>query len=144
MALGKGCLHAHVVPEKIKKWLKEEEYPFSQLIGETARNELFNYLVTLPSKTKINIVQSSSRKDSFCVNAVLPFIGEQTTKKQKLISKMRFKLAPVDATLDFTEDKIVASHIIYYDGLTKDRLFQAISTIDKACMLIDLVLKKNS
>ncbi len=144
MTFGKGCLHAHVVPEKIKKWLTEEEYPFTQLIGKTARNELFNYLVTLPSKTKINIVQSSHRKDSLCVSAVLPFFGEQTTsKKQKLFSKIRFKLAPVDVTLDFTDDKIVANHIIYYDGLTKDRLFRAISTLDKAYGLVDLVLKKN-
>ena len=144
MAFGKGCLPAHVVPEKIKKWLTGEEYPFIQLIGETARNELFNYLVTLPSKTKINVVQSSHRKDSLCVSVVLPFFGEQaTSKKQKLFSKMRFKLAPVDVTLDFMDDKIVASHMIYYDGLTKDRLFRAISTVEKAYGLLDLVLKKN-
>ncbi len=143
MAFGKGCLHAHVVPEKIKKWLTEEEYPFIQLIGKTACNELFNYFVTLPSKTKINIVQSSHRKDSLCVSAVLPFFGEKTSKKHKLFSKMRFKLAPVDVTLDLTDDKIVASPIIYYDALTKDRLFRAISVVDKAYGLVDLVLKKN-
>ena len=56
---------------------------------------------------------------------------------------MRFKLAPVDVTLDFMDDKIVASHMIYYDGLTKDRLFRAICTVEKAYGLLDLVLKKN-
>ena len=150
MALGKGCLHAHVVPEKIKKWLTEEELNFVQLIGEQARNALFNILVTLPSKTKVNIVQSSHKKDSLCVSAVLIFGAnqikqlEQKSKPEieKIFSKIQFKLAAVDAIINFGENKLTASHIIYYDGLTKDRLFHAISIIEKAYILSDLALKK--
>ena len=150
LAFNKGCSFAHVIPEKIKKWLTEEELTFKQPIGEPVHSTLFNYIVTLPSKLEVNVVQSSHRKDSICVSSILTFSAKQTEKlkqkqnseKTKIFSKIRFKLAPVDVSLDFKDNKIVANHVIYYDGLTKDRLFKTISEMDKACTLLDLALQK--
>jgi hypothetical protein len=150
LAFVKGCNFAHVVPEKIKKWLTEEDLSFNQPIGESTQNTLFNYLVSLPSGVTVNIVQSTHRKDSLCVSSTLTFSGEplkklgqkQNFEKQKIYSKIRFKVAAVDVSLDFKDDKIVASHIIYYDGLTKDRMFRTISNLEKAYILLDLALKK--
>lgn len=150
LALSKGCSFAHVIPEKIKKWLTEEELTFKQPIGEPVHNTLFNYLVTLPSEIEVNIIQSSHRKDSICVSSILTFSADQTEKlkqkknpeKAKIFSKIRFKLAPVDVTLEFKDNKIVASQMIFYDGLTKDRLFKTIADMDKAYTLLDLILQK--
>ncbi|WGM89204.1 MAG: DUF2299 family protein [Candidatus Bathyarchaeum tardum] len=150
MTFSKGCSFAHVIPEKIKKWLTEEELSFIQPIGEPAQSTLFNYLVSLPSDTKVNLVQSSHRKDSICVSSVISFSDDQTKKlrkkqnseKTKIFSKIRFKLAPVDVALDIKDNKIIASHIIYYDGLTKDRLFKTITDLEKACTLMNLAVQK--
>jgi hypothetical protein len=150
LSLPKGCLPSHVVPNKIKSWLVAEEFEFVQLIGEDARNTLFNYLVTLPSGTKVNVVQASSRVDSVCVSAGLPFSASQVkmlrqkskVEREDVFSGLRLKLAPLDVGLGFGDDMVVFSSMIYYDGLTKDSFFKAVSDVDKAYSLAGWLLRK--
>lgn len=153
MAIPKGCLPSQEVPEKLKRWLEAEDFSYIQLIGELAKNTLFSYHVTLPFETEITIFQASNKKDSIIVSAVLFLSPEQVKKlrqksrkeQEEFFSDLCFKLAPldVDLTLEGGEiyRNIILNHQIYYDGLTKDRFFKAISIIDKAHSLAKWITK---
>jgi hypothetical protein len=132
---------------RIKTWLDEEDYRYAQLMGKQTQNTLFNYLVTLPSGTTINIFQPSHKKDSICVSTGLAFTPEQKrlfsqktkTERNEILSEMQFKLASVDVEFSFTGGEIPNTiridHPIYYDALTKDRFFKAIGTVYKALLI---------
>ena len=150
MALGLGCLPAHVVPARIKNWLKAEKLDFVQLIGEQSRNTLFNYSIGLESGTKINVFQYSNKIDSICVSAVLDLLPNHIKKlsqkssadREAVFSEVRFKLACLDVAVTFGENKMVVSNNIYFDGLTKDRFFKAVTDIEKAYNLAGWVMKQ--
>lgn len=155
MALPKGCLPSHEVPERIKRWLEAEEFSYVQIIGEQALNTLFSYVVTLPSGTKISVFQPSNKKDSICVSAALVLSVDQVKKlrqkskieREEIFSELHFKLASVDVEFSFEGGeiyrRIVISHPIYFDALTKDRFFKAVSTVYKAFSLASWVIKQS-
>jgi hypothetical protein len=128
------------VPERVTKWLTAENISYSQLIGEDARNTLFSCVLTLGSGTTIRVIQASARIDSICVSAVLgltpvqvKMLSQKTkTTSENVFNELRFKLACIDVELDVHSDNFVVSNTIYYDGLTKDRFFKAVSDVDKA------------
>ncbi len=150
MALPKGCLPSHEIPERIKRWLEAEEFSYVQIIGELARNMLFSYVVTMPSGTKITVFQPSNKKDSICISTALVLSADQVKKlrqkskieREEIFSELHFKLASVD--VEFTVEggeiyrRTVINHPIYYDALTKDRFFKAIFTVYKAFQLLSL------
>ncbi len=154
LAIPKGCLPSQAVPERIKQWLEAEEFSYVQLIGELARNTLFSYVVTLPSETELSVFQSSNKKDSICVSGVLVLSADQVkqlrqkskVEQEEIFSELQFKLASVDVEFTFEGGevyrKIAINHPIYYDGLTKDRFFKAISMVNKAYSLAIRVLKQ--
>lgn len=139
-----------MVPNKIKNWLLVEELEFTYVIGEDARGTLFNFLVTLSSGTKVNLLQPSNKQDSVFVSAVLHFSDSQAeamnqksvVEREEIFSELRFKLVPLDVTVSFGDNTAVFSHVIYYDGINKDRLFKAVSEVDKAYSLADWLLKQ--
>ncbi|PVX23479.1 MAG: hypothetical protein CW691_10535 [Candidatus Bathyarchaeum sp.] len=153
MAIPKGCLPSQAVPEKLKQWLEAEDFSYVQLIGELAKNTLFSYHVTLPFETEITVFQPSSKMDSIIVSAVLLLSAgqvkelRQKSKKEQeeFFSDLCFKLAPLDVELTLEGGEvyrsIVLNHQIYYDALTKDRFFKAISIIDKAQSLARWITK---
>ena len=150
MGLGFGCLPAHVVPVRLKNWLKAEKLSFVQLIGEQSRNTLFCYSVTLESGLNIKVFQYSHKIDSICVSAVLDLLPHQIKKlsqkskveRETILSEARLKLACVDVSVTFGDNKMVVSNNIYFDGLTKDRFFNAVSDVEKAYSLAGWVMKQ--
>ena len=155
LSFPKGCEPSQAIPEKIQKWLEMENLKFNKVVGEGARNTLFNYHVTLPSGTSINVFQPSNKKDSICVSTALIF-GDAFNKKfnqktnielTEIFSEMRFKLASVDVEFNFENGelpkRLVIYHPIYFDAISKDRFFKAISTVYKAFNLANWVLKQS-
>ena len=150
----KGCLPAQQIAVKIKRWLDSEELDCVMLIGEFARNTLFSYHVTLLSGTEITVFQPSNRKDSITVSATL-FLSDDKVRKlrkkeksirEETFSEVLIKLAPLDVEL-FLEggevcQRIGINHQIYFDGLTKDSFFKAVSTVNKAYRLAEWILER--
>ena len=131
--------------ERIETWLKEEGYSYSPVTGEQASNTLFNHLVHLPDgKHHVNIFQPSTKEDSISVSTGLLFTEEQRKgfsqktriERDEILSEMRFKLASIDVEFGFINGQMPKAmqftHPIYYDALTKDRFFKAITTVFKA------------
>ncbi len=54
------------------------------------------------------------------------------TELENIFNELRLKLSCIDAELTIRSDNIVVSNTIYYDGLTKDRFFKAVTDVDKA------------
>ena len=143
------------VMQTVETWLEEEGFSYAQAKGTQAGNTLFNYVVTLPSGTKMNIFQPSNRKDSICVSTALSFSDKQLkTLRQKskierdeILSEMRYKLAPLDVEFRFENGeltrRIVILHPIYYDALTKDRFFRALSAVHKAFNIAGWILTQS-
>ena len=155
MAIPKGCLPAQEIADTIKHWLDAEDLYNVILIGEFARNTLFSYHVTLPSGTEINVFQPSNKKDSITLSATLLLSDEKVKKirkklqhkQEEIFSKVLIKLAPLDVELTIEGGEIYQriniNHQIYFDGLTKDRFFGAISTVNKAYRLAERILEES-
>ncbi len=154
MAIPRGCLPAHEVAHRIKQWLEAEEFDCVVLIGEFARNTLFSYHVTV-SGTEITVYQPSDKKDSIIVSATL-FLSDDQVKRlrkkpkdiqEKTFTRILIKLAPLDVelTLEGGEicQRIGINHHIYFDGLTKDRFFRTIFTVNKAFRLVEWILEQS-
>jgi hypothetical protein len=130
--------------ERIEEWLKEEGFSCSLLLGDEGKNSLFNYLVSLPSGFRMNVVQPSNKKDLIFVLSRLLFTPEQnklflqktSVERDEILADMRFKLAALDVDFSFEDGKsprsIKVLHPIYYDALTKDRFFRGINIVFKA------------
>jgi hypothetical protein len=155
LAIPRGCLPSQKVADKIKQWLDTEEFECVVLIGEFARNTLFSYHVTLSSGTEITVFQPSDKKDSIIVSATL-FLADDQVKRlrkkprdiqEKTFSKVLIKLASLDVelTLEGGEiyQRIGINHQIYFDGLTKDRFFRSISTVNRAYRLVEWILEQS-
>lgn len=139
---------------RIETWLEEEGFNYSQAKGKQAHNTSFNYLVTLPSGSHINILQFLRKKDSICVSTGLRLSNKQMTifsqktqiERNEILNEVRFKLASVDVQFSFQNGKlpkvIRIDHPIYYDALTKDRFFKAIAVVFKASMLAIWVISQ--
>jgi hypothetical protein len=154
LAIPKGCLPSKEVPEKLKRWLDAEKIYWVQLIGEFARNTIFSFHVTLPSGTELTVLQPSDKKDSLMVSATL-FLTEEQSKRlrqkplcvqEDTLSDLRFKLAPLEVELKIEGGEIYRrisiNHQIYFDGLTKDRFFRAVSTVKRAYELAEWILEQ--
>jgi hypothetical protein len=154
LVIPKGCEPSQEVPEKLKRWLDAEGIDWVQLIGEFARNTLFSYHVTLHSGTELTVLQPSNKKDSITVSATL-FLSEEQSKRlrqkpqcvqEDTLSDLCFKLAPLDVELTFEGGEIYRrigiNHQIYFDGLTKDRFFKAVSIVNRAYRLADWILEQ--
>jgi hypothetical protein len=154
LAVPKGCLPAQKPAYKIKKWLESEDLDCVALIGEFAENTLFSYHVTLTSGTEITIFQPTNKSDSITISATL-FLSEDKVKslrkKQRKIQESTFsevliKLAPLDVEVSLEGgevfQRININHQIYFDGLTKDRFFRAISTVNKAYRVAEWIVEQ--
>jgi len=155
LAIPKGCLPSQKVTEKLKRWLDAESIDCVQLIGEFARNTLFSFHVTLPSGTELTVFQPSDKKDSITISGTL-FLSEEQTKRlrqkprcvqEDTLSDLCFKLAPLDVELTFEGGEIYRrigiNHQIFFDGLTKDRFFKAVSTVNRAYRLAEWILEQS-
>ena len=154
MATPKGCLPAQKTASKVKQWIDSEELDCVVLIGEFAQNTLFSYHITLASGTELTVFQQSNRTDSLTISASL-FLPEEKIKnlrkhksiQQDTFSKVLIKLAPLDVEV-FLEggevfQRININHRIFFDGLTKDRFFKAISTVNRAYRLAEWILEQS-
>jgi hypothetical protein len=154
LAVPKGCLPSQKTAYKIKQWLESEGLDCVALIGEFAKNSLFSYHVTLASGTEIIVFQPTNKSDSITISATL-FLSEDKVKslrkKQRSMqegtfSEVLIKLAPldVDVSLEGGEifQRININHQIYFDGLTKDRFFRAISTVNRAYRLAEWIVEQ--
>jgi hypothetical protein len=132
--------------------MESEELHCVQLIGEFATNTMFSYHVTLPSGTELTVFQPSNKKDMISVSAAL-FLSSDYIKslrqkskreQEEVLLELNFKLAPLDVELTFEGGeiyrRILITHNIYYDALTKDRFFRAVSMVGKAVRLTDMIL----
>lgn len=143
------------VQSKIETWLEEEGFDFSQVKGKQALNSLFNYLVTLGSGDHLNVLQPRNKKDSICISTGLRFSGgqmktlDQKTKveRREIFGEIRFRLASLDVEFSFQNGElpkiIRIDHPIYYDALSKDRFFKALSTVFKATQLTRWVIAQS-
>ena len=155
MAIARGCLPSNVVPAKIKQWLESEEYSCVQIFGELARNTLFSYVVTLSPEREFVVFQPSNKNDSIHIAGALVLSADQIKKlRQKskdeqveIFMELRLKLASLDVEFSFEGREVCRrigiNHMIYFDGLTKDRLLIAISMFNRAYSLASWVLKKS-
>jgi hypothetical protein len=155
LAFPKGCLPSKKISLKLRHWLEEEDLECIPLIGEFARNTLFSYHVIVASGTEITVFQPSNKSDSVTISATL-FLSEEKVRKlrkkqinirQDIFSKVLIKLAPldVDVYLEGGEvfQRISINHRIFFDGLTKDRFFKAISTVNRAFRLAEWILERS-
>ena len=155
LALPKGCLPAQKTAYTVKQWLEAEGFACVKLIGEFAKNTLFSYHVSLASGTEITVFQPSDKTDSLIITATL-FLPEEKVKslrkkqmsiQQGVFSEVLIKLAPLDVEvlLEGGEvfQRININHQIYFDGLTKDRFFRAISTVNRAYRLAEWVVEQS-
>lgn len=156
MAIPRGCLPAQKIAYTIKQWLEAEGLDCVSLIGEFAKNTMFSYHLILKSETEITVFQPSDKSDSITISATL-FLSEEKVKslrkkdasiQQSMFSKILIKLAPLDVEVSLEGGEIFQriniNHQIYFDGLTKDRLFRAISTVNRAYRLAEWVVEQNS
>ena len=73
----------------------------------------------------------------------------QKPKDEQVEIFMELQLKLVSLDVEFTFEgrevcrKIAINHTIYFDGLTKDQLFKAISMFNKAYSLANWVLEKS-
>lgn len=154
MAIPKGCLPAQKIASTIKKWLEAERLDCVKLIGEFAKNTLFSYHVILASGTEITVFQPSNKNDSITISATL-FLSEEKVKnlrkkhtsiQQGTFSEVLIKLAPLDVEVSLEGGEIFQriniNHQIYFDGLTKDRFFRAISTVNRAYRLAEWIVEQ--
>ena len=154
LAIPRGCLPAQKTAYKIKQWLETEELECVKLIGEFAKNTLFSYHVTLASGTEITVFQPSTKTDSVTISAAL-FLPEEKVKslrkkqvsiQQGIFSEVLIKLAPLDVEVTLEGGKVFQriniNHQIFFDGLTKDRLFRAFSTVNRACRLAEWIVEQ--
>ena len=154
MPIPKGCLPAQKTAYRIKQWLEAEELDCVKLIGEFAKNTLFSYHVTLASGTEITVFQASDKNDSITINATL-FLSEekvkslrkkQTSLQQGTFSEVLIKLAPLDVEVSLEGGEIFQriniNHQIFFDGLTKDRFFGAISIVHRAYRLAEWIVEE--
>ena len=154
MAIPRGCLPAQEIADKLKHWLDAEELDSVILIGEFAKNTRFSFHVTLQSGTEITVFQSSNKKDSITISATL-FLQDEKVKKirkklknqqEELFSEVLIKLAPLDVEVNLEGGEICQridiNHHIYFDGLTKDRFFRAISIVNRAYRLAEWILEQ--
>ncbi|PVX27340.1 MAG: hypothetical protein CW716_02825 [Candidatus Bathyarchaeum sp.] len=154
LAIPKGCLPAQKIASTIKKWLEAERLDCVKLIGEFAKNTLFSYHVILASGTEITVFQPSNKNDSITISATL-FLSEEKVKnlrkkhtsiQQGTFSEVLIKLAPLDVEVSLEGGEIFQriniNHQIYFDGLTKDRFFRAISTVNRAYRLAEWIVEQ--
>jgi hypothetical protein len=154
LAVPKGCLPAQKTAYRIKQWLESEGLDCVALIGEFAKNTLFSYHITLASGTEITVFQPTNKSDSITISATL-FLSEDKVKslrkKQRSIqegtfSEVLIKLAPLDVEVSLEGgqvfQRININHQIYFDGLTKDRFFTAISTVNRAYRLAEWIVEQ--
>ena len=154
MAIPKGCLPARKTASTIKQWLEIEGLDCVKLIGEFAKNTLFSFHVTLASGTEITVFQPSIKNDSVIISAAL-FLSEekvkslrkkQTSIQQGIFSEVLIKLAPLDVEVSLEGGKVFQriniNHQIFFDGLTKDRLFRALSTVNRAYRLAEWIVEQ--
>ena len=155
LAIPRGCLPAQKISYKIKQWLEAERLDCVTLIGEFAKNTIFSYHVTLESGTEITVFQPSDKNDSITISATL-FLSEEKVKslrkkhtsiQQSTFSEVLIKLAPLDVEVSLEGGEIFQriniNHQIYFDGLTKDRFFRAISTVNRAYRVAEWVVEQN-
>ena len=155
MAISRGCLPAQGIADKIKRWLDVGKLHSVILIGEFAKNTLFSYHVTLSSGTEITVFQPSNMNDSITISATL-FLSAENVKKlrkklknkqEEIFSEVLIKLAPLDVELALEGGEICQridiNHQIYFDGLTKDRFFGAVSIVNKAYRLAEWILEQS-
>jgi len=155
LAFSRGCLPSQAVPSKIKRWLESEDYSCVQIIGELARNTLFSYVVTLSNETEIVVFQSSDKNDSICLSGALVLSTDQIKRllqkskveQVELFMELQLKLASINVEFIFEGGEVCRrigiNHTIYFDGLTKDRFFNAISMFEKAHSLANWILQKS-
>ena len=154
MAVPKGCLPAQKTAYKIKQWLESEGLDCVALIGEFAKNTMFSYHVTLASGIEITIFQPTNKGDSIIISATL-FLSEDKIKslrkkhksmQEGTFSEVLIKLAPLDVEVSLEGgevfQRININHQIYFDGLTKDRFFRAISTVKRAYRLAEWIVEQ--
>ena len=155
LAIPRGCLPAQKIAYKIKQWLEAERLDCVILIGEFAKNTIFSYHVTLESGTEITVFQPSDKNDSITISATL-FLSEEKVKslrkkhasiQQSTFSEVLIKLAPLDVEVSLEGGEIFQriniNQQIYFDGLTKDRFFRAISTVNRAYRVAEWVVEQN-
>jgi hypothetical protein len=155
LTLPKGCLPSQKIAYKIKQWLESEELVCVTLIGEFAKNTIFSYHVTLESGTEITVFQPSDKSDSITISATL-FLSEEKVKslrkkhkniQQDTFSEVLVKLAPLDVEVSLEGGEIFQriniNNQIYFDGLTKDRFFRAISTANRAYRVAEWIVEQS-
>lgn len=155
LVLPKGCLPAQKTAYKIKQWLDAEELDCVTLIGEFAKNTMFSYHIILATGTEISVFQPSNKNDSIIISSTL-FLPEEKVKslrkkhtsiQQGTFSELLIKLAPLDVEVSLEGGEIFQriniNHQIYFDGLTKDRFFRAISTVNRAYRLAEWILEQH-
>jgi hypothetical protein len=156
LAVPRGCLPAQKTAYKIKQWLEAEGLDCVALIGEFAKNTMFSYHVTLESGTELTVFQPSNKSDSITISATL-FLSEDKVKslrkkhtsiRQGTFSEVLIKLAPLDVEVSLEGGEIFQriniNHRIFFDGLTKDRFFRAISTVNKAYRLAEWIVEQTT
>lgn len=132
--------------KKIMEWLKEEEMYKESVINETIH---FGFVAKNPNAPigSFTVAQPKVREDLVLIVLTLEFGGDLFEKLRKMSSQEKidfwtsFKLGIVFATPTFllhpSEDApktIEFRREIYYDGLTKDRLMEAIRDLHR-CLL---------
>lgn len=137
------------VAKQVKRWIIEEGLPVEDFPDDKID---FNFVITRGT-TKINIGFHKTSIDSIIVAGNLHFeeyeqsmIRNMKTKREMLYDlemvflqmKLDFILNITTKNQEFTIEDIKLQKTIYFDGLTKDKLFDVISAIFNSLKVIGL------
>ena len=141
--------------EKIIAWLKEEAYSPEETSDP---NAYFNILAKIGGMG-CNVVQNVKSVDSFIVGTNLVLVPEQldllkgmgSEKRKAFFWDLRMSLLKNSELGDFqikptppndTQSVFISSRKIFYDGLTKGTLEEAIHAVIKAVIMVNWMLQQ--
>jgi len=148
---------ADAVKKMIIDWLNAERFKSKEVPDQNAH---FN-IVAFISDLGFNIIQARDKEDSVFIGTNLNFTPQQISlfegmnkaKKQSYFWALRMRLlnSPNLGTFEIKpkapkeiDSIFISSKPIFYDGLTKDRLFCVLFDVHKAVMMTIWLLEEMS
>lgn len=138
--------------ERVVNWIKEEGY---DPIEVTHLNKNANYFATIKVSEKkgFNIVFPSKNLDSLLIIAILrlkkdfqiEYMALQRLDKNRLFFDIKIALLQMNVHFDIRDgvesiNIFEVKKVIYFDGLTKDKLFDTIYSVGNSVEIIKVKL----
>jgi hypothetical protein len=137
--------------DKIKRWINEEE-----LNSNTSDDPYADFHTDIRfGSSKVNLIISKNKVDSIivCTKSVFSvldqkaFSGLSKDNKRSFMLGLKFSLSRLNIQYAIAPDEnkvesIYMQKVVYFDGLSKDRLFEVIMSIVSAISIVNLTYEK--